>query len=697
MVSGTEIMNDFHPNQLFLNNIIKPDNFIQQDQYLNLESLNTNHENIIQSSNTISEDDSHDEILSDMALNYINQILMDEDDKVDSFHEYSALQATENSFYQIIKEQYPPPESNHSSESPDSTSAIYTNVNSFNSDGSSSSIDISDFASQSPFPSSATFTNSFQISDFFIQNMPAWCFNKGVEEARKFLPSDNKLVIDLESNSSFSLPSKLEKERKSFELKTEKEEGLFFASRGRKNHHSDDYDLEEGRSIKHSALSPEESVRTPLFDDVLLCNGDKMPKAISDLQDALRHVSLKNSQNNHESNKGSKNGKGRGKKQPKKEVVDLRTLLVHCAQMVSSDDQRNTTEILKQIRQHSSPLGDGTQRLAHYFANGIEARLAGTGSEIYNSLKQKRRSTSDFLKAYKLFMAASPFRKITYSFANQTIMNVAENASSIHVVDFGICFGFQWPAFFQWISRRVGGPPKIRITGIDFPQAGYRPAERIEETGRRLADYAKTFGVDFEYKPIASKWEDVRIEDIEIKKGEMLIVNCLFDARYLADETMSVESPRNTFLNLVRRMKPVTFIHGILNGSYSAPFFVTRFREALYHFSAVFDMLETIVPREDEERLLIEREIFGREIMNVIACEGLERIERPETYKQWQLRTLRAGFQQNPLSKEMLKKIKEKVTGYYHKDFDVDEYNGWMLQGWKGRIVFALSTWKPVC
>ncbi|CAA6654999.1 unnamed protein product [Spirodela intermedia] len=142
-------------------------------------------------------------------------------------------------------------------------------------------------------------------------------------------------------------------------------------------------------------------------------------------------------------------------------------------------------------------------------------------------------------------------------------------------------------------------------------------------------------------------------------------------------------------------MNPAVFIHGVVNGAFSAPFFVTRFREALFHFSALFDMLEATVPREHPERLLIEQEIFGREAMNVIACEGSERVERPETYKQWQVRNLRAGFTQLPLDPEIMNKCRDKVRSVYDKDFVIDEDSRWLLQGWKGRIIYAISTWKP--
>ncbi|XWS28817.1 hypothetical protein CRYUN_Cryun25bG0104000 [Craigia yunnanensis] len=77
--------------------------------------------------------------------------------------------------------------------------------------------------------------------------------------------------------------------------------------------------------------------------------------------------------------------------------------------------------------------------------------------------------------------------------------------------------------------------------------------------------------------------------------------------------------------------------------------------------------------------------------MNVI--EGSERVHRPETYKQWQIRTIRAGFK--TLSLDLMKTLRDKLKAWYHKDFVIDEDNHWMLQGWKGRILYVSSCWVP--
>ena len=157
---------------------------------------------------------------------------------------------------------------------------------------------------------------------------------------------------------------------------------------------------------------------------------------------------------------------------------------------------------------------------------------------------------------------------------------------------------------------------------------------------------------------------------------------------------IEVNSPRNAFLHLIRKINPDIFTQIIINGSYDAPFFATRFREALFHYSAIYDMFDTVITSENEWRMTIESELLGREVMNVIACEGSERVQRPETYKQWQVRNTRAGFKQLPLNEELMAKFRSKLKEY-HRDFVLDENNNWMLQGWKGRIFNASTCWFP--
>lgn len=671
-------------------------------------------------SSSVNEGDLHEDFdFSDEVLKYISQMLMEEDmeDKTCMFKESSAaLQAAEKAFYEVLGERYPPsPEydADQNQESSDESHGQNCWRCSSASISSGSVVDPGhnhDFGEQRAlnFPSQASSSHSsgnsigsmvdgyadspvstVRLPEIFNNSESAIQFRKGFEEASKFLPNGGSLFVHGENDGLFL--KELKEETKDVAVdKVEKDEISQDGSRGKKNPYPEDLSLECGRSTKQSLVYTESAVSPEMFDMVLLnC------QSVTELQKVLQDETSKNVQQNGQL-KGSNGGKARGKKHGgKRNMVDLRTLLTLCAQAVAADDWRSANELIKQIRQHSSPMGDGMRRIAHYFIDGLEARLAGSGTQIYTALITKPTSAADVLKAHHLFLAACPFKKLSNFFSNKTIMNLAENAARLHIIDFGILYGFQWPCLIRRLSSRPGGPPKLRITGIDLPQPGFRPAERVEETGRRLANYAETFKVPFEFHAIAQKWDTIQIEDLGIDRDEVLVVNCMYRLRNLLDETVIVESPRNKVLNLIRKMNPDVFILGIVNGAYSAPFFITRFREALFHFSTLFDMLETNVPREIPERMLIEREIFGWEAMNVIACEGAERIERPETYKQWQMRNMRAGLRQLPLNKEIMKIAKERVDTGYHKDFVIDEDNRWLLQGWKGRIVYALSTWVP--
>uniref|UniRef100_A0A5B7ASL3 Putative scarecrow transcription factor family protein n=1 Tax=Davidia involucrata TaxID=16924 RepID=A0A5B7ASL3_DAVIN len=676
--------------------------------------------------------DDHD--FSDNVLKYINQILMEEnmEEKPSMFHDPLALQAAEKSLYEVIGEKYPPlPDQpplyfDQHIESLDGN--IFGSSSEYSTNSSTSASNSSDtqwivdrevykssviqsnpleYSSQStlqtspqwPFGSINSFSNNVSgtmdpsvsahlVSNMFSDSESILQFKRGVEEASKFLPSGNQLIIDLES---YALPPKSIEEVPVVAVKEEKDERDYSpnGSMGRKNHHREDSVFEE-RSSKQSAIYVEEDELSEMFDRVLLSE-----HGCCDVDEEMQSEASKTLQQNGQLH-GSNGRKTRGKNQgDKKEVVDLTTLLINCAQSVAADDCRTANEQLKQIRQHSSPFGDGSQRLAQIFANGLEARMAGTGSQIYKGLASKRPSAANMLKAYQLYISASPFKKISIFFANLKILELAEKATKLHIVDFGILYGFQWPILIQRLSIRPGGPPKLRITGIGFPQPGFRPAELVEETGRRLAKYCERFNVPFEYNAIAKKWETIRIEDLKIDSNEFLAVNCLLRFRNLLDETVVVNSPRDAVLNLVRKMNPDIFVHAILNGTYNAPFFVTRFREALFHYSAFFDLFDTNIPREDQERLMFEKEFYGREIMNIIACEGSERVERPETYKQWHIRNMRAGLRPLPLNREVMKKLKTRSKAGYHKDFMIDEDGHWMLQGWKGRILYANSCWVP--
>ncbi|PON75565.1 GRAS transcription factor [Parasponia andersonii] len=500
-------------------------------------------------------------------------------------------------------------------------------------------------------------------------------------------PLADNMIFDFEGNSLIPLKLKEIFNVVSSEEDKGKKQYEYFDSglMKRKSLYQLEIESSAGRRNKH--LAGDDSELSETFDMVLLSDGwlngcTKMPSQSRSLSKGA----------NIDGPTSRKRRVGEG------DLLDLRTLLTHCAEAVAGNDRETAIELLLQIRTNASVSGNGSHRLAHYFANALEARMNGIGNELYTALSAKRMSILTSLKSCRLFLSACPLIKLSNFFVNHTILELAEKANALHIIHFGIVYGFQWPSFIQRLSLRPGGPPLLRITGIDLPLPGFRPAARLEETGQRLANYCKRFSVPFEYNAIAQRWEYISYEDLKIDKDEITVVNSLYRFRYLPDDTATgLNSSRDSVLNLIKSIKPDIFIHGVVNGAYNASFFMSRFREALYYFSTVFDMLEANSPPElEQDRRLCEQEGHGKEILNVLACEGSKRIERPETYKQWHARNLRAGLLQLPLNKEIMRKVKEQMqSSCYHKDFFIDEDSQWMLQGWKGRVLYALSCWKP--
>lgn len=647
---------------------------------------------------------------ADTVLKCISQILMEEESNEQTFiaRDFS-LRAAEKPFSDILDQK----SSSSDSEVSDPNQIIKTvsthccNIYGCNSSETADNMVVSSFIHNREAPS-VNYTVPLSLQDnsppFFpesiFQTFPEQVdssvnvalgasqldvlFKGGTEETWEFHHQANEMILDFENNKVTPVMATKEKsywDHSACELKE------------RKNHYKVEKKSETRRN-KHSSVYAEAAEQYGMFAEVFPSSGGDDEPVWLNLNETFQNGPgmipyLR------EQSRGSNYGMLFRKNHVScRELVDTRTLLIHCAEAVASNDHGSAIELLTQIRQHSTPFGDGSQRLAHCFSNALEARMAGNGSEVYASLAANRVTSERILKACRRFISASPFMVMSNLFSTQTIMDLSENAARLHIINFGILYDFPWPSLIQHLSVRPGGPPVLRITGIEFPQTGYRSAETIEEIGLYLASYCDKFNVPFEYNAISQKWENVQLEDLKIDRDEVTVVSSLYRFQHLLDETVALNCQRDAVLNLIKRINPAIFIHGIINGAYNSPFFVSRFREALFYYSSLFDMLEANTAREDPERMVFEQEVFGKEILNVISCEGWDRLERPEKYKQWQARNARAGLRQLPLKEGIMKQVREQVKSSYHKDFLMDQDGQWMLQGWKGRILFAISCWK---
>eukprot|EP00250_Pteridium_aquilinum_P007154 c16935_g1_i1 orf=166-2112(+) len=397
----------------------------------------------------------------------------------------------------------------------------------------------------------------------------------------------------------------------------------------------------------------------------------------------------------------ARNRKKKASKEGAHKYVDINDLLFQCAQAIGTNNTKSAMEILRKAQEHASPFGDGAQRLAYYFSEALDARLAGVGWPLYMGRLRQRPSSAEILKATCKYISSCPFAKASHYFINQTILNVAKNASVLHILELQIT-GFQYPSLFKALAERPGGPPQVRLTGVGFPHYSLIPAqtdvvlEGLQKIGRQLSEYAASIRVPFHYTPWAGSRETLRMQDFvspDRNPDEVFVVISAYLLRYIMDDTLDAPPARLKIMKMGRDINPDVYIQGIVTGSYSSPFFTRRFREALFHFESVYDMLDNFIERESTDRVVFESEILGKAILNIVACEGVDVVERVDKYKHWQAVSEEVGFEQLPLDLEIKDKIQAMLKSW-HKEYTVTEESQYLLMGWKGRMLHAMSSWK---
>ncbi|CAI5533965.1 unnamed protein product [Closterium sp. Naga37s-1] len=328
----------------------------------------------------------------------------------------------------------------------------------------------------------------------------------------------------------------------------------------------------------------------------------------------------------------------------------MEVALMECAAAVDRRDLGQAHSRMSALAHLVSPHGTAQQRLGYFFLEALAARIAGTGSAIYKALQSRQGSqpgpsSKAMLSAVLVFCEACPWINFGHLVANGSILEAVEGARRVHVIDLGITHGTQWPTLLESLATRPGGPPHLRITGVDAPLTGLKPSS-LEETGRRLSAFARVIGVPFEFTPITEQLDDLKPEHFSVRSDEVLVVNCLLRLHQMRDESSAphVPSQRNCTLQMIRSLNPaiVTLIEQ--HADHNIPSFLSRFREALHYFSALYESLDASLPWNSTERALVEERIFGRKLVNIIACEGRERVERHESHARWHERMQRCRF-----------------------------------------------------
>jgi DELLA protein len=330
--------------------------------------------------------------------------------------------------------------------------------------------------------------------------------------------------------------------------------------------------------------------------------------------------------------------------------------------------------------------GCGIGKVAGYFVDALSRRLftpqtAGLISSAHEN---------EIL--YHHFYEACPYLKFAHFTANQAILEAFDGHECVHVIDFNLMHGLQWPALIQALALRPGGPPLLRLTGIGPPSPDGR--DSLREVGVRLAELARSVNVRFAFGGVAaSRLEDVKPWMLQVGPKEAVAVNSIMQLHRLLGSDPTRGSPINTVLGWIRNLNPkiVTVVEQEAN--HNQPEFLDRFTEALHYYSTMFDSLETYLshPNKAYAEMYIQREIC-----NVLCCDGLAQVERHEPLAKWRVRLGGAGFRPLHLGSNAFKQASMLLTLFSAEGYSVEENEGCLSLGWHSRPLITASAWQAI-
>ncbi|KVH96211.1 DELLA protein GAI1-like [Cynara cardunculus var. scolymus] len=367
--------------------------------------------------------------------------------------------------------------------------------------------------------------------------------------------------------------------------------------------------------------------------------------------------------------------------------------LMACAGAVHQENFQLAENLVKHAGILAVSQAGPMRKVAAYFSEALARRIYRFKSET----PQESPAINNILQMH--FYEACPYLKFAHFTANQAILEAFAFKKRVHVIDFSLNQGIQWPALLQALAVRPGGPPSFRLTGIGMPPSD--SSNPLQESGWKLAQLADSIRVKFEYRPlVVESFADIEPAMLDLRDGEVVAINSVFELHKLLARPGAVER----LLSAVRNMKPeiVTVVEQEAN--HNGVDFMERFNESLHYYSAVYDSLESSCngggaggsPVGTTNKDKIMSEIYlGKQICNVVACEGEDRIERHETVTQWKTRFDSAGFRSAHLGSNAFRQASMLLAIFAGGDgYKVVENDGCLMLGWHTRALITTSAWK---
>ncbi|XP_022736464.1 scarecrow-like protein 28 [Durio zibethinus] len=371
---------------------------------------------------------------------------------------------------------------------------------------------------------------------------------------------------------------------------------------------------------------------------------------------------------------------------------ELVHLLTACVEAIGSKNIAAINHFIAKLGDLASPRESAISRLTAYYTEALALRVTRLWPHIFHitTPRELDRVVDDNGTALRLLNQVSPIPKFVHFTSNEILLRAFEGKDRVHIIDFDIKQGLQWPSFFQSLVSRANPPSHVRVTGIGESK------QELNETGGRLAGFAESLNLPFEFHAVVDRLEDVRLWMLHVKEKESVAVNCVFQMhKTLYDGNGGA---LRDFLGLIRSTNPTVVIMAEQEAEHNVLSLEARVTNSLRYYSAIFDSIDSSLPLESPVRIKIE-EFFAREIRNIIACEGSDRFERHESFEKWGTLMEQGGFRCMGISERELLQSQMLLKMYSCENYKVKKQgqDGWALTlSWLDQPLYSVSAWTPI-
>ncbi|XP_076945744.1 protein NODULATION SIGNALING PATHWAY 2-like [Bidens hawaiensis] len=259
------------------------------------------------------------------------------------------------------------------------------------------------------------------------------------------------------------------------------------------------------------------------------------------------------------------------------------------------------TELAKVIQAHvcqkASPVGPVLDKLALNLCDENQEK----DYIVQESLK-------NFSKARRAFYEIFPYGRFAHFTANSTILeSIPNHVASIHIVDFDLCEGNQWPPVIEAIARMN---KSLIITSIKLDQDH---DSHFEQKRWHLCNFARSFGLNLKVQETCMSQ---LIENMyERQQGsEFMVFNCMVGLPHMR-KTRKIHQV-NDFLKVAKFI--LTENQGIITfgdgeecertGNHSD--FPSFFNMNLAHYKALYESMECGFPSHLKEARIAMETLF---------------------------------------------------------------------------------------